>query len=192
MRIIESAGYRQMKWKNGAGTTSEIAISPPGASTDDFDWRISMAQVGADGWFSEFPGVERTLAVLQGAGIDLSIASAAPVRISPASAPHGFAADAPAFAKLLDGPILDLNIMTRRNRFTHHMARLDTDAPLRWQLDAGITVVLSHNCALRLDDGITHSHLAAGDAAFFENQSQPLIITPEAQAVIYIMELNKA
>ncbi|GLR67267.1 hypothetical protein GCM10010909_19480 [Acidocella aquatica] len=191
MRIIESAGYRQMPWKNGAGTTAEIAVAPPGATTDDFDWRISMAQVGADGWFSEFPQIDRTLAVLEGNGIVLSISEAPPVRISPASIPYSFAADAPAFAKLVDGPILDLNVMTRRNRFTHRLLRLDTEAPVRWQLQAGITVVLSCSGALGLDDGIHSGRLPARDAAFFESQTRPLIVTPEGRTAIYLIELNR-
>ena len=191
MRIIESAGYRQMAWKNGAGTTTEIAVAPPGATTDDFDWRISMAQVGADGWFSAFPQIDRTLAVLEGSGIDLSISEAPPVRLSPASAPYSFPADAPAFARLVDGPILDLNVMTRRNRFTHQLIKLETDAPVRWQLKAGTTVVLSHTGALRLDDGLSSCRLPARDAAFFESQPRPLIVTPEGRAAIYFMELNE-
>jgi environmental stress-induced protein Ves len=192
MLIIESAGYRQMPWKNGAGTTTEIAVSPPGATTDDFDWRISMAQVGADGWFSEFPRVDRTLAVLEGNGIALSISSAPPVRVSQASAPLGFPADAPAFAKLIDGPIIDLNVMTRRNRFTHRLTMLDTDAPMTLQLTAGITVVLSHTGALHLDDGARSTRLPRGDAVFFEAQRNPLIVTPEGRAAIYVIELTRA
>ena len=190
MLILESAGYRQMPWKNGAGTTTEIAVSPSGATTDDFDWRISMAQVGSDGWFSEFPRVDRTLAVLEGNGIDLSIAAAPPVRILPASAPYSFAADTPVFAKLLDGPIIDLNVMTRRNRFIHRMTRLKADAPITWQLQAEVTVILSCTSALHLDDGTHSVRLKANDSAFFQTQINPLILTPINRATIYIIELS--
>ena len=30
-------------WKNGGGTTREVAVSPEGAGLDDFAWRISLA-----------------------------------------------------------------------------------------------------------------------------------------------------
>ncbi|NNM57702.1 HutD family protein [Acidocella sp.] len=191
MLIIESAGYRQMPWKNGAGTTTEIAVSPSGATTDDFDWRISMAQVGSDGWFSEFPGIDRTLAVLVGNGLDLSIAAAPPVRILPASAPCRFAADIPVFAKLFEGPIIDLNVMTRRNRFTHQVIRLEADAPIKWQLQAEVTVVLSCTSALHIDDGAHSARLHANDSAFFQNQGNPLIVIPENRATIYFIELSR-
>ncbi|TIV74879.1 MAG: HutD family protein, partial [Mesorhizobium sp.] len=31
MRILRAADYRVMPWKNGGGTTTEIAVSPDGA-----------------------------------------------------------------------------------------------------------------------------------------------------------------
>jgi environmental stress-induced protein Ves len=191
MLIIESAGYRQMPWKNGAGMTTEIAASPPGATTDDFDWRISMAKVGADGWFSNFPNTDRTLAVLEGSGMALSISTAAPVTVSPACIPLGFPADAPTFAKLLGGPIIDLNVMTRRNRFTHRLIRLNTDSPVTWPLKACTTVILSPTTTLHLDDGAHSTRLQSGDSAFFECQPRPLSVTPEGMAAIYFIELTR-
>lgn len=55
MKIIRASEYKTMPWKNGGGVTVEIAIHPPGASVNAFDWRISMATVAQDGPFSSFP-----------------------------------------------------------------------------------------------------------------------------------------
>jgi environmental stress-induced protein Ves len=63
-----------MPWKNGGDETTEVAAGPPGASLETFDWRISMAHIAQSGPFSLFPGVDRTLAVLSGVGIRLSVA----------------------------------------------------------------------------------------------------------------------
>ncbi|TIN81446.1 MAG: HutD family protein, partial [Mesorhizobium sp.] len=71
MRILRAAEYRSMPWKNGGGVTTEIAVSPSGAGLDDFDWRVSMARVELSGPFSQFAGIDRTLAVLEGEGIVL-------------------------------------------------------------------------------------------------------------------------
>lgn len=49
MKVLRSAAYQRMPWKNGGGETTEIIISPQGAALSDFDWRISMALVNADG-----------------------------------------------------------------------------------------------------------------------------------------------
>ena len=69
MQILRAANYKVMPWKNGLGSTTEIAIFPANAKLDDFDWRVSMAQVTSDGPFSSFPGIDRTLLVIDGAGI---------------------------------------------------------------------------------------------------------------------------
>jgi environmental stress-induced protein Ves len=144
-----------MPWKNGGGTTTEVAVSPEGAGLDDFDWRVSMARVEAGGPFSSFAGVDRTLVVLEGQGIVLDIAGRAPAELSRASAPFSFPADVPTAAALISGPITDLNIMTRRGRMTHAVERLAVSVPTDLQATADTTLVLS------LGDGII---VAGGDA----------------------------
>ena len=48
-----------MPWKNGRGTTLEIAAEPKGAKLDDPSllWRLSSAPVTEPGPFSAFPGL---------------------------------------------------------------------------------------------------------------------------------------
>ena len=113
-----------MPWKNGGGETAEIAIAPPGAKLEDFDWRVSMARVDGDGPFSSFPGVERTLTVLTGAGMRLRVAGREAVDLSPDSEPYAFSADVATGAELLGGPITDFNVMTRRGRVAHRVERM--------------------------------------------------------------------
>ena len=124
-RILRSADHRRMPWKNGRGETTEIAVHPAGASIDDFGWRVSMAGVTEDGDFSLFPGIDRTLAVLTGAGIELQVQGQGLHRLTPTTAPLAFAADVPSAARLIAGPITDLNVMTRRGAFAHRLAALD-------------------------------------------------------------------
>ena len=80
MRILRAENYRRMRWKNGGGETAEIAVFPEGAGLDEFDWRISMARVEAGGPFSRFPGVDRTLSILEGEGMVLESRGAAASR----------------------------------------------------------------------------------------------------------------
>ena len=121
-RIIRAAALRAVPWKNGGGTTREIAVHPPGAGMDDFLWRLSMARVDAAGPFSRFEGTDRVLAVLEGAlrlsGPDWS------VELSADSPPFAFDGAAPVMGAPLTGTMLDLNAMARRGRCTIHMARL--------------------------------------------------------------------
>ena len=48
LRILRNTDYPSRPWKNGGGTTRDIIASPPCASFDDFDWRLSLAQVDRD------------------------------------------------------------------------------------------------------------------------------------------------
>jgi uncharacterized protein len=126
MRVLRAHDYVRMPWKNGGGVTTEIVVSPDGLGLDAFDWRVSMAEVASDGPFSIFPGVDRTLAVLDGEGVSLAIAGRALVTLKSNSEPLSFPADVEAYATLTGGPIHDLNVMTRRGRYSHRVASLTT------------------------------------------------------------------
>jgi environmental stress-induced protein Ves len=114
-----------MPWKNGGGTTTEIARFPESSSLDDFDWRISMARVEASGPFSRFAGVDRSIAILEGDGIVLTIDGRETARLDPGSTPFAFHGDADVSGMLVGGPIEDLNVMTRRGRFHQVLRRLE-------------------------------------------------------------------
>src|SRR5688572_14445639 len=107
MRILRAENYRRMRWKNGGGETAEIAVSPEGAGLDDFDWRVSMARVDTNGPFSVFPGVDRTLSILDGEGILLSVEGRIPFGLTFRSDPLTFPADVATSAALMAGPITD-------------------------------------------------------------------------------------
>jgi environmental stress-induced protein Ves len=124
MKLYRASEHKRMPWKNGGGETVEIAVSPPDASVEDFDWRISMATVASDGPFSIFPGIDRTLSILDGNGMSLTVAGGENWMLTRSSPPIAFAADVPVAAKLVDGPITDLNVMTRRGRYRHSVERI--------------------------------------------------------------------
>lgn len=120
-RLIRNQELVRVPWKNGGGTTAEVASFPEGSTLDTFGWRISMADVASDGPFSAFPEIDRTLIVIEGAGIEIEVAGATH-RLDPASPLLSFPGDVPTQARLLSGPIRDLNVMTRRGQFDHRVA----------------------------------------------------------------------
>ena len=123
MKLLRAADHRRMPWKNGGGETLEVAVFPPDAGIAGFDWRVSMAVVAEDGRFSAFPGIDRTLVLLDGGGMTLDIAGRGPVLLTPDSAPCVFPGDVGTTATLDDGPITDLNVMTARGRYAHSVER---------------------------------------------------------------------
>jgi uncharacterized protein len=124
IRYIAASQYLPMPWKNGRGVTFEIAVDPRRAGLDRFDWRLSTALIGEDAEFSMFPGIDRTLAIVSGNGVDLTFEPGRTVRLDRQSVPLSFAADLPLRARLVDGPVVDLNIMTRRGRWRHQVRAL--------------------------------------------------------------------
>ncbi|HEY7791545.1 MAG TPA: HutD family protein [Vicinamibacterales bacterium] len=102
-------------WKNGGGVTREIIRRPVGATLDDFEWRVSIATMAADGPFSPFPGVDRLLIVLDGAGVHLRSADGAiDRRIDRPLDPIAFPGEVPLSCRLLAGECTDFNVMVRR------------------------------------------------------------------------------
>lgn len=115
MRIVRASELLPMPWKNGGGTTREIAVHPAQAGYADFIWRASMADVERSGQFSRFAGVDRTLVMLSGAGMRLvdergMVQAALTVPLSCARFPGELALE----AMLADGPTRDFNMMVRR------------------------------------------------------------------------------
>jgi hypothetical protein len=97
-------------------------LSPPGATVHDFDWRISIAEVRDTGPFSVFEDIDRTMTILSGR-LALAYADRA-VELDADSAPFAFPGDVPCTGTPLEGPVTDLNVMTRRRRCSARVERL--------------------------------------------------------------------
>lgn len=141
-------------WKNGGGTTREIATHPPGAGFGDFAWRLSVADVERDGPFSAFPGVDRTIVLLRGAGMRLA-GNGVEHALTECGAPFAFVGEAAIEARLVGGATRDFNAMTRRGSWRAEVASLRASACVgsadamflwcgagRWQVGASRGFVL--------------------------------------------------
>ncbi len=102
-------------WKNGGGVTQAIAVVPRDAGLADFDWRASVAAIDSSGPFSMFPGVTRTIVLLDGAGVELE-SPAFRHRLDTPLAPFRLDGAAAVNATLLGGRSRDFNVMTRDGR----------------------------------------------------------------------------
>jgi len=114
IRILRAADRVATPWKNGGGITREVAIWPPGSKFDDFDWRISIAEVREAGPFSAFEGIDRIMAILNGR-LELRLPDRT-IALDPSSDPVLFAGDVPCEGIPVGGPVTDLNVMVRRGR----------------------------------------------------------------------------
>ncbi|MEU8913782.1 HutD family protein [Streptomyces nigrescens] len=115
MRILRAEGRPAAPWSNGGGVTREVAVHPPGAGWDTFVWRVSLADVTRDGPYSPLPGVRRILTVVDGAGLELTVDGS--IRLLPDRCrPFAFPGGADTGSRLLDGPVVNLNVMLREGR----------------------------------------------------------------------------
>lgn len=173
LTVLRAADHKQMPWKNGGGTTTEIAVYPEGADLASFGWRVSMATVATDGAFSLFPEIDRTLSILDGDGMELNIDGRSAITLTQAAMPLRFAADRSTVARLLSGPIVDLNIMSRRGKWQHHVERIGVQHGTSIEKNEDVALLLS------LGDVQVESHgqiarLSKFDAAFLYSSTARL------------------
>lgn len=107
--IRRRSSFKTIPWKNGGGLTHE-AIRVPEIG-DAFRWRISVAEIGASGPFSDFQGYQRKMVLLRGAGLTLSFADGAQECLEHVGDIAEFDGAQRAQCELLGGPCVDLNLM---------------------------------------------------------------------------------
>lgn len=165
-RLLKPSEFHAMPWKNGAGTTTELAIEPENATLESgFQWRLSLADVRSDGPFNAYPDCERTVMLLKGKGLELDFNGHGRKRLENPYEPVMFPGEWHAASHLLDGPCRDFNVITHRG-LTHKVCILKPDpravlpaAPTRLifclQGKARVSPsgnALGRNDLLRLDD----------------------------------------
>jgi len=157
MMLLRYDELAAMPWKNGGGTTRELACEPPGAVLDAFAWRVSIADVAASGPFSHFPGIERVIMLLDGEGMTLNIGGDRAHDLTAPLTPFRFAGEDAVDARLAGGACRDFNLMMRRGRVDGGIDVWRTDA----DVDAADGHVLFHCAGGRWEIGGTA--IAAGD-----------------------------
>lgn len=187
--LLDPATARAMPWKNGG----ELAISPADAGLEDFAWRISTAQVAVDGAFSSFPGIDRSLAVLAGNGVCLQRADGQRETLLSGGAIAVFGGEEAISAQLLDGPITDLNLMTRRGVWKHELQLLEWQGEQALQNDAEI--LLLWNAAPEalhyqlLEGG--QQVLAAHSGVLLENEQGRLTLESDQPSLLYVGRMRR-
>ena len=190
MRMIRATDYRRMRWKNGLGETAEVAIAPPQATLDAFDWRISLARVEADGPFSSFPGIDRTLTVVAGAGFRLVVDGAAPVDLTRHSPPFAFRGESAVQSTLLSGPVTDLNVMTRRLGFHHRLRRTKVAARVAVDVAAQTAAFFCVTGRIRLTCAGTTGELGEQDTAFLDTGAAVIELAGEGEGLLIEIQRN--
>jgi len=186
-----------MPWKNGLGVTTEILIEPADATLGNFDWRLSMARIDADGPFSSFPNIDRLLVVLEGC-VQLEIEERPAIALTPDDAPVRFPGELAVSATLITAagalprPAIDLNLMVRRGRYAAEMRRVVVERVGEYLPSADVTALLCRTAELRISDERDSHSLQCDDVLLVRGQSpRPLQLSHTSSAVLYAVELER-
>jgi hypothetical protein len=93
-------------------------------------WRVSIAEVASDGAFSRFEQTDRIIMLLEGKGFCLHGAAERTVVLDKALEPFAFAGETAIDCTLINGPVRDFNLMTRRADVKASLQVLSVTEPL--------------------------------------------------------------
>lgn len=176
---IQLAAIAPQAWKNGAGSTRELAVEPPGAA--NFDWRLSVAEVDRAAPFSVYPGIDRVIVLLDGAGLRLR-GDVAYDLIEPGE-PFGFAGEARIEAEPIGGATRDFNLMLRRGAWAGRVSA-QRGAALLPAADAGLLFAVRGRWAAPV--------LGTGEALLWRTGRPALELEPgDGDALLITVELMR-
>ena len=145
MSIQRFSEHLKAPWPNGRGTSYEIASQTPGVS--GWTWRVAIAPVVEDCDFSHFENVHRQLLIISGGEMILDVGGE--IVICKPGEVTVFAGDLATTAKLVDGPIVDLNLMTVRGKASGVMTHITRPGLLP---KAEMLVCVSETAEITVDD----------------------------------------
>jgi environmental stress-induced protein Ves len=181
MLHLTPADYRRMPWRNGGGTTTEILVEPANVAltSDRFVYRLSIADVGADGPFSRFDGYDRHIMLLSGAGMSLDCGGHGRIELLGPFEPRAFSGDWDVVGSLVAGPVRDFNLIVDRARASASLDVRVLDRPEKLAFDSG-TVCIVHVISGALMDG------AEGDTIVAD---MPFDLVPNGAARVAIARI---
>ncbi len=181
MRIIKFNDLQQTTWKNGGGTTREIAIARSG---DALIWRLSIADVGVDGPFSKFEGLSRILTVIEGEGMEL-IGKQATLQAEYA-VPVSFDGALEIQSRLKNGPLRDLNLIYDPAYCIGH-ARVIAEAA-EYSIESRPGRIVALHCmtgSVALGEA---ELLHKGDTALIEGQSYRYVVEEHSHVLVITIQ----
>jgi environmental stress-induced protein Ves len=137
--IVRSGDREPTPWKNGQGSTREIARRLLGVRGPRFVWRLSVSDIVRDADLATFKGVERSATLVHGEGLTLDVSGES--HELERFQPFRFDAEASTRARLSHGPVSMLNVFTVSARMSARVqvVELSAERPLTI---AGTTLVV--------------------------------------------------
>lgn len=120
--LLEPAGYLRTPWKNGGGTTVDIAFSGD-------VWRFGRTPIVQPGSFSDYTGYDRVQVLVSGSGLVLETPQGE-IDVRQPFRPVRFSGETNIVSRLEAGPVEVVNLIGNRALVKVDIAILDEDRTL--------------------------------------------------------------
>jgi environmental stress-induced protein Ves len=140
-KLLKHDAYRAMRWRNGRGSTLEIAREP--AVGEEFAWRLSLADIERDGEFSAYPGYRRALVLVRGKRLVLRFRGHGSCSLDAARRGTRFEGEWKTRCRVPDGRCTDLSLIVRAGSGARPSAIVR--APTALRLESTRRVVLARD-----------------------------------------------
>ncbi|HSI02236.1 MAG TPA: HutD family protein [Reyranella sp.] len=162
---IDPAQYRRTPWKNGGGTTVDIA-------EQHGVWRFGRTPITAPGPFSDYAGYDRLQVVVAGRGLVLQTPDGE-IDVRTPFKPVRFAGETPIVSRLESGPVEVINLIGDRTKVWLDLQVLHAGASLARSTGTHLAYAADGPVALAIDG---RPQQLAADHALRLEASSPTII----------------
>lgn len=179
-----------MPWRNGRGTTLEIAREPAGGG--EFAWRLSLADIEEDTDFSAYPGYSRALVLVHGLSLRLRFRGHGNCLLDAKRRSTRFEGDWQTHCAVPEGRCTDLSLIVRRGRGVRPATVVRAPAVL--QLEASRRVVISedlHGALFVLQGSVAISTVTRGRAHTVRAR-ETLLLSPGPRRILSLRSIGRS
>ena len=120
MPLLPASTLKREMWKNGLGSTLVVASDASAVDGETWTWRLAIADIPSRSPFSYFPGVDRCIALLEGAGLAIERGGRRQDLPAVGSA-LAFAGEEEVVGEPTGDGVRDVNLMLRRDHWQGEM-----------------------------------------------------------------------
>ncbi|WIM10365.1 HutD family protein [Enhydrobacter sp.] len=172
--LLDPSQYRQTPWKNGGGTTIDIA-------EENGVWRFTRTPIAEAGPFSDYTGFERMQVLVAGRGLVLETPDGE-IDVRMPFRPVRFAGELPVVSRLEAGPVEVINLIGARRAVTIDLDILD--AGERGAVEPGIHIAYCTDGPAILDTDETLHRVPPHHALRIDADQPTLLACKGGRAVV--------
>lgn len=188
-KVVRYKAYRAMPWRNGRGSTLEIARDP--AVGEGFAWRLSLADIDRDGDFSAYPGYRRALVLVAGPRLHLRFRGHGQCSLDPERRCSRFEGDWQTHCAIPKGRCTDLSLIVRAGSVGRSASSIRAPMVLNVHSTRSITVSGGlHGAVFALQGSAVIMESPSARARILRTRDT-LLLHPGAERVLTLRRLGR-